>query len=265
MSSIYLPRQRDPGGQRQWFHVSHPQESGNSPDSISDLCFNDQTVSCRHLKIYSIVYDQDDLRDVKPLIYAEDLSSNGTYWNEALIGRGTSAILLSHGDRLRISPKITLQFHALLDYETDGADCSQTLEMKVRQTLNPSHEPNAEVVQHFAESYHVTKRKLGSGGHGVVYMAIARSTGRQVACKIIDLRAIRRSGTQKLSLLKNAPDKKHEEQSLFVAPVQISRRSLQQSINEYTNKIKREVDIMKGLCHVQHLSLSKVTAKIGIA
>ena len=141
MPSIHLPGQRDSCRQRQWLHVGNPQQVYNSSDDFSDLCFDDQTVSCRHLKIYSIIYDQDDLRDVKPLIYAEDLSSNGTYWNEALIGRGNSAVLLNHGDRLRISPRITLKFHALLDYETDGADDSQILEMKVWQALNPSHKP----------------------------------------------------------------------------------------------------------------------------
>ena len=81
-------------------------------------------------------------------------------------------------------------------------------------------------------------------------MATARSTGRQVACKIIDLRAVRRNGNQKLSLLKKGPDQKREEQSVFVTPARVSERSLRQSTNEYTNRIRREVDIMKGLCHV---------------
>ena len=81
-------------------------------------------------------------------------------------------------------------------------------------------------------------------------MAIARSTGRQVACKIIDLQAIRRNGKQKLSLLKKDSDEKYEGHSVFVTPARMSRRSLQRSTNEYTDRIRREVDIMKGLSHV---------------
>ena len=65
---------------------------------------DDGVVSNRHLRIYSVSYEGN------VLIYAEDLSRNGTYWNRALMGKGNGGFLLSDGDALRISPRITFEF-----------------------------------------------------------------------------------------------------------------------------------------------------------
>ena len=100
-------------------------------NSFSQLVFNDPAVSNWHLLIYSIVYDPDDPSGVKPLIYAEDRSSNGSYWNGALIGKGNGAVLLSDGDELRIGPRITLYFQTDLQYEKGDMDEVQQLEVKV--------------------------------------------------------------------------------------------------------------------------------------
>lgn len=65
------------------------------------------------------------------MIYAEDLSSNGSYWNGALIGKGNGAILLSDGDELRISPRIKLVFHTAIAHESDELDKLQKTELQV--------------------------------------------------------------------------------------------------------------------------------------
>lgn len=93
--------------------------------------FNDPGISNWHLLIYSVIYDPDDPSGVNPLVYAEDRSSNGTYWNGALIGKGNGGMLLSHADELRISPRITLVFQTDLQYETSDMDRVQQLEVKV--------------------------------------------------------------------------------------------------------------------------------------
>ena len=56
------------------------------------------------MRIYCVLFEQEDVSDIPPLVYAEDLSSNGTYWNGSLIGRGNGGVLLSDGDVLRIGP-----------------------------------------------------------------------------------------------------------------------------------------------------------------
>lgn len=72
------------------------------------MVLTDATISNWHLRIYSIIYDS----SVVPVLcftYAEDLSSNGSYWlyetdghwQEYLIGKG-HAVLLSDGDRVRL-------------------------------------------------------------------------------------------------------------------------------------------------------------------
>ena len=48
----------------------------------------------RHLHIYTIKYDTDD-PSVGPLVYATNLSCNGTLWNGSLIGGGQSILLMS--------------------------------------------------------------------------------------------------------------------------------------------------------------------------
>jgi FHA domain len=76
------------------------------------MVFDDPTISNVHLKVYVIGFDEED--SVSPLVYAEDLSSNGTYWNGTFIGRANGAFLLSHGDEIRLSSTITLLFKSVL-------------------------------------------------------------------------------------------------------------------------------------------------------
>lgn len=100
-------------------------------NSFSQLVFNDPAVSNWHLLIYSIIYDPDDPSGVKPMVYAEDRSSNGTYWNRALVGKRNGGVLLSDGDELRIGPRITLYFRTDLQYEKGNMDEVQQSEVKV--------------------------------------------------------------------------------------------------------------------------------------
>ncbi len=72
----------------------------------SQIVVDDPSVSNHHLNIYSIMYN-DEPRQA--FVYAQDLSTNGSYWiyksglreEEAVIGRGC-AVLLSDGDKIRI-------------------------------------------------------------------------------------------------------------------------------------------------------------------
>ena len=43
----------------------------------------------------------------------------------------------------------------------------------------------------FQEQYIITGRRLGSGAYGQVHMAYSKENGQQLACKVVDLRALR--------------------------------------------------------------------------
>lgn len=89
-------------------------------------------VSARHLRIYTITYDNDDPNDVDTLVYAEDLSRNGTFWHGALIGKGRGGFLLSEDDLLKLSGDVRLRFKLRQPRkEHSHFDDTQENEMKV--------------------------------------------------------------------------------------------------------------------------------------
>jgi FHA domain len=93
---------------------------------------HDAVVSNKHLRIYTVIFDEDPSDGIAPLVYAEDLSRNGTYWNGTLIGKGNGGVLLSEGDTLRVSPRIYYHFHQLATHHQEQRfDFTQECEMKV--------------------------------------------------------------------------------------------------------------------------------------
>ena len=102
-------------------------------NSYSQLVFENLQVSNHHVKIYSIVHDVEGKSGIGPLVYAEDLSSNGTYWNGSLMGKHNGGFLLRDGDQLGIYPKIILTYHSELsgDFDDWKFDKVQEEEMRV--------------------------------------------------------------------------------------------------------------------------------------
>lgn len=76
-------------------------------------------VSNRHLKIYTIIFDRENPQLVAPLVYAQDLSMNGTLWNGFPMGKGGGSFLLSGGDVLDVAPGCALRFAGV----DDGSEC----------------------------------------------------------------------------------------------------------------------------------------------
>lgn len=107
--------------------------------SISQYTINDPCVSNKHLRIYTIIYDDDNPTEVAPLVYAEDLSRNGTYWNGSLIGKGNGGFLLSDGDTLRLSSHTLLRFEHGAVEEEGAFDLTQETEMMVCGARSPSY------------------------------------------------------------------------------------------------------------------------------
>ena len=101
--------------------------------SASQHVVQDAVVSNKHFRVYTVIFDDDQSDGIPPLVYAEDLSRNGTYWNGSLIGKGNGGVLLSDGDTLRISTRIHYRFfQAVKQNEEQPFDLTQECEMKVR-------------------------------------------------------------------------------------------------------------------------------------
>jgi hypothetical protein len=88
-------------------------------------------VSNKHVRIYTIIFDQDSLQDIPPLVYAEDLSLNRTFWNDYRMDKGKGSFLLSDGDILRVSADIHIQFKSAGANKETRFTPLQELEMKV--------------------------------------------------------------------------------------------------------------------------------------
>lgn len=145
------------------------------------ITVNEPTISNRHLRIYSIIYEA-NLDPIQGFVYAEDLSTNGSYWqykrgshwSEAHTGK-ENAVLLSDGDQIRLCDGSCFAFHsallALPLNDVDGTDPHEEMQRKS-----------------FVNFYTITDRELGAGAFGKVQMAIDRLKQLQVACKIVNLR-----------------------------------------------------------------------------
>lgn len=120
-----------------------------------------------HFRIYSVVFES----CYEPLIYCEDLSMNGTFLNNRLVGKGIS-VLLTDGDKIEIRQAASFVFRQVPNESSP--------------TLNDPGIEKEKVL--FANSYELSPRILGAGGYGRVYMAWDIKTHRQVACKIMELK-----------------------------------------------------------------------------
>ncbi|KAJ4302856.1 hypothetical protein N0V90_001747 [Kalmusia sp. IMI 367209] len=212
----------------------------------SALCerhWSDPTISNRHLRIHCILYEKIGTGEVPPLVYATDVSSNGTFLkknNAACASSQTDhgflmtnkhgAFLLDDKDELRISESVTLIYHDLDPVEEAGMTSTQQSEK-----------------HHFASRYLITGRLLGKGGFGMVVVGIHQKTQRQLACKIINL--------------------KESYQGSFASSLQLRTKEQAQcsiadrSLKRWPSKVvrcSREFRILKNLSHPNIVSVEKV-------
>ena len=113
----------------------------NFANFSSQIVVKEPTISNRHLRIYSIVYEANN-DPMQGFVYAEDLSTNGSYWQymrgshwtEAHIGKG-NAVLLSDGEKIRLCDGSCFVFRstlfALPMNDIDGAGSLEEVQRKV--------------------------------------------------------------------------------------------------------------------------------------
>ena len=117
------------------FHILPDRDDAITLIKASQYVVDDPVVSNKHLRIYSVVYDTDKVNDVATLVYAEDLSRNGTFWNGSLIGKGNGGFLLSDEDTLRVSARTIFVYRKILPTDSEDLfDLVQEREMKVRKS-----------------------------------------------------------------------------------------------------------------------------------
>ena len=102
---------------------------------------NEPTISNRHLRIYSIIYEANS-DPIQGFVYAEDLSTNGSYWqymrdshwSEAHIGK-ENAVLLSDGDQIWLCDGSCFVFRSALPArpinDVDGTGSHEEMQRKV--------------------------------------------------------------------------------------------------------------------------------------
>ncbi|KAK9456110.1 kinase-like domain-containing protein [Dipodascopsis uninucleata] len=130
-------------------------------NSNCEQVISHSAVSNEHFTIYSVVFDETNT----PLVYCQDRSRNGTFFNGRTIGKGHS-VLLSNLDRIEIRHACSIVFHQ---------DNERTLlDLILRDDSKEMPE------------YEISQRVIGKGTFGKVFLATSRLRARQLACKIIE-------------------------------------------------------------------------------
>lgn len=88
-------------------------------------------VSNKHLRIYTVIFDEGNPGEVAPLVYAHDLSTNGTQWNGVPMKRGNGGYLLSDGDTLTLTKHVTFSFESSQKQQDIQFPPNQLEEIKV--------------------------------------------------------------------------------------------------------------------------------------
>lgn len=120
---------------KKWLVTPSPWKS--YADMLSHIVIGDPIISNKHVRIYTIIFDHENPEEVAPLVYAQDLSSNGTRWNNNWIEKSNGSVLLSDGDILTLSDHFHLVFRCETTTE-EPFDEVQRMEIKVCKysTLN---------------------------------------------------------------------------------------------------------------------------------
>jgi protein-serine/threonine kinase len=209
-------------------------------------------VSNKHLRIYTIMYDETNADDVAPLVYARDMSSNGTRWNGYPM-KG-ECFLLRDGDVLQILPEFQLKFESAA-YTKNSFTPLQVQEMEVSSFRDARSGfrsyTDERFMQLFKNNYNVTQRVLGSGAYGRVHMAYQTATGQQLACKIVDLRKVKE---------RHAAEMEQFLQPEFHASAAGTFLNYKpQSVDEKLATYYREAQLLAKMSHVRYQSLFRHT------
>ncbi|KAG9515796.1 kinase-like protein, partial [Aureobasidium melanogenum] len=147
----------------------------------------DPTISYRHLKLRCVQFDDDAATwNVAPMLYAEDLSINGT-----VLTRECSA---EDGSTVRLDHQLNKSMGAVLLRDGDSLYLSKSTFVQYSE-LNPRDEFTMSFimdceVKRFQEDFAISPRLISAGGQGSVYVAWDRNAQQQLACKAVSLAGV---------------------------------------------------------------------------
>ncbi|KAG9624562.1 kinase-like protein, partial [Aureobasidium melanogenum] len=147
----------------------------------------DPTISYRHLKFRCVQFDDDAATwNVAPMLYAEDLSTNGTVLTRECPAEDGSTVRLDHQLNKSMGPVLLRDGDCLYLSKSTFVQYSE---------LNPRDESTMSFimdceVKRFQEDFAIFPRLISAGGQGSVYVAWDRNAQQQVACKAVSLAGV---------------------------------------------------------------------------
>jgi pheromone a factor receptor len=109
--------------------------------------WSDSTLSQQHVRIHCVLYEQDSVTGIPPLVYATDVSRYGTFLKKSNSACASSnghgirmtqksgSFLLDDGDQLRLSDNVTLTYRSIDPVEDDKLSLLQQREKEASRTL----------------------------------------------------------------------------------------------------------------------------------
>ncbi|GAM21222.1 hypothetical protein SAMD00019534_043970 [Acytostelium subglobosum LB1] len=146
---------------------------GRTP-ALCQVTYNLPTVSGRHCKVFR------DPTAKQNIVFLEDTSTNGTFYNNELLGKN-SKILINNGCEVGIIPKRAEERIAFI-YQ----DCG---------------EEAGEIEQGGPQEAYDMRDVLGTGNFATVRLAVNRQTGERYAIKVIDKKKMSMTSKRKDALM----------------------------------------------------------------
>ncbi|KAH0108450.1 kinase-like protein, partial [Aureobasidium melanogenum] len=147
----------------------------------------DPTISYRHLRLRCVQFDDDAATwNVAPMLYAEDLSSNGTVLTRECPTDDGSTVRLDHQLSKSMGPVLLRDGDCLYLSKSTFVQYS---ELDLRDEIPMSFIMDCEV-KRFQQDFAIFPRLISAGGQGSVYVAWDRNAQQQVACKAVSLAGV---------------------------------------------------------------------------
>jgi hypothetical protein len=192
------------------------------------LGFMAKSVSAHHLRVRCVMYEDDTDHCVPPMVSIQVLSSNGIMFTHAglddsasiPVQPGDDDILLSDGDRMQLTRRISVTFRCSEHYLSTHQQHD-----KLRQAE----------MQTFSSRFAITNRMLGVGGFAGIYLARDAKSQRQLTCKILRNATERATASNASKEITNMTDLRAKRE-----------------------KLAREYKVLKDLCHPNIIRVEKV-------
>ncbi|EGC31005.1 hypothetical protein DICPUDRAFT_157188 [Dictyostelium purpureum] len=174
---------------------------GRSLCANNDLVFSSPTVSGKHCKIYR------DPTVSNNVVFVDDFSTNGTYINNEVIGKG-SKILIESGCEISVIPR-------------KGTE-------KISFIYQDCFEEQREIEQGGPQKKYNLRDVLGTGNFASVRLGVEKETGDKYAVKIIDKKKMSMTSKRKDSLMDevNVLTKVHHQNIISIKEVFTTPKNL---------------------------------------